>query len=369
MESTRPEQIALQLGVTSDQIRKELRQRFKFAQERKNPDLTKEQVQYLREHFKDGQRDPTVWSLEPGDTVLRKEVHATYKGSSQAGICTSTVTTDILVFTDPAKGQKYGYDQFEGLNSDGTYTYTGAGQKGDQVFKWGNRALYEAASKGNIIRLFVSKGVNVTYEGAFITGDPVFTYRQIPDTDGNMRQGIIFNFLPLGKCGNDLPTLNDGSNKNNGPIIEPWNPPNSSNITLTPSDDTISSDRVMSRVEHELQAAFGKWIREEGHIPKSLSLPVGSSAVKPDLYVPDLHWVVEAKKSVGRNYVRMAIGQVLDYAHLATNQGISAIPVILLPGEPSHDLQSLISKLGIILAVRERDSFRIISPKGKISFR
>ena len=116
----------------------------------------------------------------------------------------------------------------------------------------------------------------------------------------------------------------------------------------------------MSRVEFELQKDFGQWLLAGAHEPKRLRLPAGKSSIEPDLYVPSKAWIVEAKRSSGRAYVRTAVGQVLDYVHIAAGQGIDATPVILLPGRPERDLVELISQLGITLAFRTSGDFVIL---------
>lgn len=356
------EQLALEHGVTTGEVRQAVGDHLLKRTDSGQSPLSDEQAQRVRDRFRGQVRSAEVWSLKVGDTVLRRELQQTYGGSRQAGIVTSTVTTDIIVFTDPVKGAKYGYDQFDGLHPDGSYTYTGAGQVGDQEMLRGNKALNEAEGDGRTIRLFVSKGPLVTYQGAYTTGEPRYTYESIPDTEGNLRRGIVFRFIPLGERGEDLPILGDTEDSSFEPLVTAWEPPATSDVDLATADANIVEDRVMTRVEHELQADFGQWLRQEGHTPKTLSLNTGAGYVKPDLYVPDLSWVVEAKKSTGRNYVRMAIGQVLDYSQLARRDGLEALPVILLPGLPDIDLQQLIASLGIALATRTREAFNIALP-------
>ena len=202
MDPVTPAHLALELGVSSRDVRQVLRNAYGKLRDQATPttrwDLTPAQQQLVRDHFHGNQRDPQVWSLDPGDTIRRRELQATYGGSRQDGIVTSSVTTDILVFTDPVKGAKYGYDRYDGLHADGTYTYTGAGGTGDQVFTRGNKALRDSATNGRTIRLFISKGVNVTYEGAFTTGDPTYTFQQIPDIHGNLRQMAVDQRPPGG---------------------------------------------------------------------------------------------------------------------------------------------------------------------------
>ncbi|MGP5132531.1 hypothetical protein [Brachybacterium tyrofermentans] len=367
MDPVTPAQLALELGVSSHDVREVLRGTYGTLTQQnvtlKRWQLTTEQTQLVRDRFSENHRDPLVWSLEPGETVRRTELQATYGGSRQDGIVTSSVTTDILIFTDPIKGAKYGYDLHDGLKADGTYTYTGAGGIGDQQFARGNKALRDSVVEGRVIRLFLSKGVDVTYEGAFTTGDPAYTLQQAPDTTGAQRQVIVFNLLPLGKRGDSLP-LKNADEVTAAPTTTNWTPPDSSDITISADDDYVAKERVVTRVEHDLQAAFGAWLQTAGNSVLILKLPTSAGSVEPDLYVPDRGWIVEAKKSTGRTYVRMAIGQVLDYAYLARKNQLKAVPVILLPGEPEGDLKQLISDLGITLATRTSQSFTITEPTG-----
>lgn len=84
------------------------------------------------------------WPFEIGNTLPRKQVHAKVGGQEQQGIVTPRGWPDVLVFTDPVKGKRFGYDRFEGLRADGCYSYTGAGRQGDQVFLRGNKWLRDA---------------------------------------------------------------------------------------------------------------------------------------------------------------------------------------------------------------------------------
>lgn len=72
-------------------------------------------------------------------------------------------------------------------------------------------------------------------------------------------------------------------------------------------------------IEYELQTRFGKYLISKGHTPLSHTFKFSNlqGGLKPDFWVPDLELVIEAKASSARDYVRLAIGQVLDYANLA----------------------------------------------------
>lgn len=303
-----------------------------------------------------------LWVLEPGDMVRRREIHAAYGGQQQGGIATPRSIPDVIIFTDPRSGAKFGYDAYEGRSEDDTYSYTGEGQRGKQVFKAGNKAIRDAAIDGKSIRLFRTEGVNATYVGRFDLGDPPFTTPIIPDVDGNLREGIVFRLEPVDAMVQLLPSVGEAALPPNplsaqGFAITSWAPPDYADILVGTQAVLDQGERVASRVEFELQAAFGKWLVEQGTPPQRLRLHIGTGTIEPDFYVPNLNWVVEAKKSIGRNHVRTAIGQVLDYAHASRERGLEVKPVILLPGLPQSDLIDLIDELGIVLIRQDGDEF------------
>ncbi|PPG34116.1 hypothetical protein C5C25_03310 [Rathayibacter sp. AY2B9] len=361
MPPVTPATLSLELGVSQRRIRSLLRSSYgTLPAEESRWDLTEEQAEAVRSRLL--RRDTTErrFTLEVGDQVLRRDIHRAYGGQQQQGIVTPRALREIFIFTDPAKGARYGYDRFEGLREDGSYSYTGEGQVGDQVFLRGNKALRDAAQDGRVLRLFTVQGTSVTYIGAFTTGTPTYRWEIIPDTEGTQRRGIIFTLLPLAADITRLPTY--GGTQESAASLGDWTPPEHSDIVIAGADVSPLDDRVVSRIEFELQSDFGLWLTENGTPPSRLTLPVGSSRVEPDLYVQSSGWIVEAKKSTARSFVRMAIGQVLDYAHLAQREGYAAVPVILLPGRPEEDMLDLIRSLSIITAFRSDEGFDLIDP-------
>ncbi|QHC65720.1 hypothetical protein GSU68_03385 [Rathayibacter sp. VKM Ac-2759] len=356
-----PADLSLELGVSQRRIRSVLRAVYGVlpAQETRW-ELTDEQAQTVRDRLLRRDTRDQRFTLEVGDQVFRRSIHAAYGGQQQQGIVTPRSLPEIFIFTDPAKGARYGYDRYEGLREDGSYSYTGEGQVGDQVFLRGNRALRDAALDGRLIRLFTVQGTRVTYVGAFTTGTPTYRFEEIPDTEGTLRRGIIFTLVPIAADVERLPTY--GGQRVAEAALTEWSPPEYSDVVVAGVDLSPVDERVVSRVEFELQAAFGLWLTENGTPPSRLTLPAGASRVEPDLYVRSSGWIVEAKKSTARAYVRTAIGQVLDYAHLANREGLAAVPVILLPGRPEEDLLQLIARLSIIAAIRTDDGFDLIDP-------
>ncbi|WP_337002122.1 MULTISPECIES: hypothetical protein [unclassified Microbacterium] len=359
MSTTTPAQLSLELNIDQKRIRGFLRDLYGTLPEGVTRwELEDSGAEAVRTEFANPLRaiDPTLWTLEPGDTVLRREVHAAYGGQQQGGIITPKSIPDILVITSPESGARHGYDTFEGLQEDGSFHYTGEGQYGSQVFARGNAALRDAAQRGRPIRLFTKRGKFVTYVGEFTTGDPAFRIEMIPDSKGDLREGIIFNLVPVNADAEALdvrsePLVGDAQ-------VLAWTPPQSSSYVV--GAPLAPTERVASRIEFELQRDFGRWITDRGETPQRLRLDSAGVTVEPDLFIEESGWVVEAKKSPARGYVRTAIGQVLDYTLLARKAGHAAAPVILLPSRPIAHLEALLSELGITLIVRAEEGFLVI---------
>lgn len=358
-----PASLSLELQVDQKRIRDFLRELDGALPIGKTRwELNDEQADTVRSRFRASQAGTeSQWTLEIGDTVRRREIHNAFSGQQQGGISTPKSIPDILIFTDPKEGAKFGYDKFEGLREDGSYSYTGEGQEGHHEFLRGNKALRDAAANGKTIRLFRTSGTMATYVGAFTTGEPAYRTETIPDAKGAQRLGIIFNLVPIDADTTLLPPY--GGERSASPTITDWTEPRHSDIVVAQDELVTTGERVVSRVEFELQADFGRWLKSQGHVIKRLTLPTGSSTIEPDLYVESNGWIVEAKKSSGRAFVRTAIGQVLDYAHVARRAGFTVTPVILLPGHPGQELLELTATLDIAVVVRSGDSFLTLTTR------
>ncbi|MGX5681703.1 hypothetical protein [Schumannella luteola] len=355
--SATPAQLALELGVTDRAVRGFLREQYgRLPDDVTRWNLDDAQEAAVRLRFGVSEAD-AGWLLEPGARLLRSDLHATYRGNPQSGIVPLVGRPDILIFTSPPSGSHYGYDEFEGLQPDGSFHYTGEGRRGDQVFKRGNLALRDSGPKGRPIRLFSADGVWVTYVGEFATGDPTYRIETIPDVDGVPRNGIIFTLVPVDADTARLASRHDGPDV----LVAVWSPPDSSDVVIAGVEQPVA-DRVVTRIEFALQSDFGEWLQARGEGPSRLLLTVDGTTIEPDLYVETTGWVVEAKRSSSRGYVREALGQVLDYANVVEESGRVAVPVILLPGRPAEELVRLLGRHGVTLAVRDGSSFEVISP-------
>ena len=184
MPSATPADLALIVGRSQKRVRDVLRELYGTLPDGVTRwELSDEQVEATLAILRGGDGPTLDWVLEVGDVVTRRTVHAAYGGQEQSGIVTPRSIRDILIFTDPISSVRYGYDKFEGLDEDGSYWYTGQGQRGEQTFRLGNLALRDAAAGGRTIRLFRTAGTAATYVGAFTNGAPTFRFETIPDVD------------------------------------------------------------------------------------------------------------------------------------------------------------------------------------------
>jgi hypothetical protein len=130
------------------------------------------------------------WHLNPGDKIRRVELHERYGGSHQGGITPSSLTPNVLCFTDRVTGLRNGYEDTWETND--IFRCTGEGPRGPQRFTRGNKAIRDHAKNGYHLRLFLgSRGV-VRYAGEFVL-DPEEPYSlgQAPAAGGGPDRQVI----------------------------------------------------------------------------------------------------------------------------------------------------------------------------------
>lgn len=294
----------------------------------------------------------TEWSFSPGEVVPRKRVHDLVGGNRQNGITRISGSRDVLIFSKPRRGRKYGYDRFEGFRGDGSFWCRGEGTTGDQSLESsGNRAILEADREDLRLRLFVTEGTMATYMGEVVTGDPPYEWRRAPDAVGVERDVVVFHFVPVSRLVTPKVAL---------PSVQPtvtWSPPADGEYTVV---GALINGRVVSRQEMNLQGRYGLWLQGLGRnvLRRPVVVPSTGIQVFPDLFDESMSTVVEAKKSAAREYVREAIGQVLDYRNLLMLDGVADVrAAILLPAAPEADLVELCRGLSIAVVVSDGDSF------------
>ncbi len=296
----------------------------------------------------------------PGESFKRSDLHELFGGSFQQGMTSANEKSDFLIFHDEVNNQEFGYDIWQGFQADGSFHYTGQGIKGDQKMSRSNLALLRANDQMLPIHLIESSKGLCTYIGRFALGEPPYFEKLAPDIQGgNLRKVFVFNLIPLStslKINSDSPSSAEVTGEDHT-----WAPPSFAPI----EKGVIRSEKsVIDLIEHKLQSEFGQYLIAQGHTPLNHTFQILNSKgfLKPDFWVPDLKLVIEAKPSSAREYVRLAIGQVLDYANLARLEGVSISPAILLPNMPAKDLVTLLSSLEITLIVKSGIGFEFIHP-------
>lgn len=269
----------------------------------------------------------------------------------QGGISPSAKSPNVFIITAPA-GEKHGYI-YDGYNEDdGYYHYTGEGQHGDQQMVQGNRAIRDHVGEGRELHLFTAVGPQLTYVGQF---QYVSDYdADAPETGGdNTRKVIVFKLKQVE--GIEPPASATGLTLPKRTSVEKV-PVERQNVEST----WVDRDREpyeARRVEQELVLAFERWLLDQGHSVCRLKLrPKGEPApLYCDVYDETTNTLFEAKGSIARPAIRMAIGQLADYGRLAKSGPSKAV---LVPERPRADLMALLSGEGIAVWWRDGETFQ-----------
>lgn len=287
-------------------------------------------------------RNEARWTLKPGEVIKRTHLHEAFGGRRQGGIGPSDQSLNVFVFSDPARGERHGY--IDGWMPDGLFHYTGEGQHGDQRMISGNRAILNYRLAGRALRLFAGAGGEVTYIDEFDldTAEPWYEAdapetRSRSDEASPIRKVIVFRMRP--KTIPPRPSTSLLAQVTAGDRVEavPLEAVLTERMFVDPQRDSYEAERVEAR----LLRAFGEFLRARGHdVHRFRIVPDGER--KPlfmDLFDATLNLVVEAKGTASREAVRMAIGQLADYARFVRSPARG----ILLPSEPRPDLKLLLA--------------------------
>jgi hypothetical protein len=274
-----------------------------------------------------------VLDLQPGQKVRRVELHDTYGGRRQGGISPSRVTPNVFIFTDPVKGALHGY-VYDGWRDDKLFHYTGEGQFGDQQMAQGNKALRDHGLDDRELHLFeVATGV-ATYVDQFDYVDHY--YADAPETSGGpIRSVIVFRLKP--RTTDPSPAMARVQALGRDSIKEvPVEQHFTEKMVIDPNREPYEAERR----EQRLVRSFMAHLITQGHeVCRLQFLPPDEPApIFCDLYDKTSNAVVEAKGSVARPAIRMALGQLADYARLV---GSDPRRVILVPEKPRPDLVRL----------------------------
>ena len=299
--------------------------------------------------------EKNIWNIEVGQIIKRSDLHDSFGGGRYGGIEPSAQTPNIFLFTSPKSSEHFGYNFDEELE-DGTFNYTGDGQTGDQdLHSGGNKSLIEHRHTNRALRLFQSTDQIgfVQYLGEFELGNFEPIYRIGPDKDRVERKVLVFHLIPVGVTKKISQTSVDqriGNVTRQG--IE-------QNTSQTHERSIPESKTIATRVEGQLQKRYEEFLRSQGFDIGTLKIQVPeSSTLKLDIVDFTNKKVIEVKAGITRNYIREAIGQVLDYVFQIKRINNEVFkPCILIPGKPSLDLIELLKDLSIELIWEEENQF------------
>jgi len=295
--------------------------------------------------------DPKIWALLPGETIERKTLQQRYGGRAQGRIGPSARSPNVLLFSDPLADEPHG--DFDGWRTDGCFHYTGEGQRGDHRMKSGNAAILNHLSTGRALRLFLGAGGRVAYQGEFeaATDGPFYT-TDAPETgNGPIRNVIVFRLRPLDIRPKPSSSKLDRVGRagvEDVPVEEQW----TEKAFVAPSHEAYEAERR----EQALVLAFRDHLLDQGHNVCRLKI-VPPGEAKPlfsDLIDRSTNTLFEAKGTVERGSIRMAVGQLLDYSRF-----IEPAPrlAVLLPSLPREDLREFLKSAGVDLIWREGKRF------------
>ncbi|MER6554599.1 restriction endonuclease [Streptomyces sp. NPDC001725] len=303
--------------------------------------------------------DTVKWQLKPGDQIERKALHSKFGGRTQGGIGPSAKTPNVFVFTDPVAGEKHGY--YDDWMPDGRFHYSGEGQYGDQRMISGNASILNHQAEGRALRVFQGARGTVTYRGEFTVDqeNPWYSADAPETNDGPLRKVIVFRLNPVDTAPQEPATklgrlLVSHPNQVDDLPLER----NESETTfVNPNQEPYEADRKEAR----LVKAFADYLTSNGHQSgRQRILPPGESRpLFTDLHAKGLGLLIEAKGSVTRENIRMAIGQLADYSRFVDH----TIRAILLPSEPREDLLTLAKTQDCAVIWPEGKGFTSTNPK------
>jgi len=317
----------------------------------------------------------TPWHLGPGESIRRTELHQIYGGSRQGGTIPSRSTPNIMLFLDRDVGSPHGY--FDGWVGDRFY-YTGHGQKGDQRFRAGNGAVVRHRDDGRAIRVFRGAGGLVTYLGEFALDEdrPYFRMEAPESETGVPRQVIVFRLVPVGSVIRDprdelelpdeisapeLDAIISGQRDEAVVVRVPVEQQNVEEVEVCRTTDSYTA----TRAEQTLVLAYCQFLEGRGSVVSRFRVrpPGEARPIVCDVYDETRNNLLEAKGSGTRGELRMAIGQLTDYARFQKSAPALAV---LVPTRPRQDLEELLTAARVSAVWPEGKGF-VDNARGRFS--
>ena len=291
--------------------------------------------------------------LKSGQKIKRTRLNNIFNTSGQGGINPSNKNKLIFLFSDPQVGEKFGYQ--DGWK-DGIFYYSGKGPKGDMQLTQVNKSIYETLKNQYKIYLFNGSRDEVVYENEFkLDLETPYIEKETLDKDNLLRTAIIFRLLPILKS--ETITLPES-------IIQLPKKNSSTTVSLEKNNKKYTkvklneNDIIIEYREKELVERYAKYlkIKEQKILERKKIDILNDTTLYTDGWIEEDRILIEAKANTTRDNVRMAIGQLLDYArHIKPNP--PEFFAILLPKRPTKDLVDLLFSLDIQIIYEKGSSF------------
>jgi hypothetical protein len=292
--------------------------------------------------------------LTSGEQLPRRAVHARFGGNLQGGIAPSRKALVVMFFTDPVTGHRHGY--YDGLDQEGYFEYVGEGQRGDQQLTKGNKAILEHAATGRSLEGFLARGKVVTYLGEFRLHDHYFRDAHETGDQTTLRQVVVFRLESIAPLPVDLPPT--PVTPSHRPVVDEVavEGAHTEGSFLVPGHEAYPAERR----EAELVRRYRAYLESQHHTVSRLRVvpPTELAPLYSDLWDTTDQELIEAKASVTREQVRMAVGQLLDYGRFAG----AATRAILLPECPRDDLVAYVHSVGIKVVFPTKVGWTVLSP-------
>jgi hypothetical protein len=184
------------------------------------------------------------------------------------------------------------------------------------------------------LRLFEEVRRNIVrYVGAFrLDAEQAYCREDAPDTKLEMRSVLVFKLWPL----DGAPAVPPKA-----PVVSHRTVPLEAHLTETFTANPATGQTNAERRESACVTRYGSWLAGQGHtvVRNEIRLPGQARALYSDLFDQTEGELVEAKGSASREHVRLALGQVLDYARYVEHRSLG----VLLPVRPADDLVELLA--------------------------
>jgi hypothetical protein len=208
----------------------------------------------------------------------------------------------------------------------------------------GNKAILQHRKADRALRVFRGVGGDVSYEGRFeLATDPPWYSTDAPESGRSdvVRQVTVSRLRPVDATPDRPSSVLDRLPSQRVAEV-PVEVQNSERVYVQPDHQPYEAERR----EQQLVLAYCAFITQQGsRIARHLIRPEGE--VKPmfsDVYDATRNNLLEAKGTVTREAICMAIGQLADYRRFIKPRPSCAV---LLPERPRPDLEKLLSAEGI----------------------